>query len=71
MRTTITIDEELLLELMLESEATSRSQAIRKAIESFLERKRRDRFKKLAGTRISDLEWKPLEELEIQELRHG
>ncbi len=71
MRTTITIDEELLLELMLESEATSRSQAIRKAIESFLERKRRDRFKKLAGTRIYDLEWKPLEELEIQELRHG
>ena len=71
MRTTITIDDHLIIELMHESNAASRSQAIREAIESYLDRKRRQRFKKLAGTRISDLDWKQLEEAEIQELRDG
>ena len=71
MRTTITIDDHLIIELMYESNAASRSQAIREAIESYLARKRRERFKKLAGTRISDLDWKQLEEAEIHELRDG
>lgn len=67
MRTTVTIDDDLIAELMREANAASRSEAIRRAVESYLKRRRRERFKQLAGSRISDLDWKRIENSEIEE----
>ncbi len=68
MRTTITIDDQMILELMRESRAASRSEAIRRAVESYLERKRRERFKTLAGSRLCDLDWRTMEAAEVAEV---
>lgn len=68
MRTTITIDDQMILDLMRESQARSRSDAIRQAVEAYLDRKRREKFKALAGSRLSDLDWEATEDAELDEL---
>ena len=72
MRTTIAIDEELLNELMRVEPAVTRSEAMRKAIEDYVRRKRLDEFMDLAGSRLVDMDWKEAERLELNKLKkHG
>ena len=72
MRTTIAIDEELLDELMRVEPGVSRSEAMRKAIEDYVRRKRLDEFMQLAGSRLVNVSWKEAERLELRKLkRHG
>ena len=72
MRTTIAIDDHLIEELMRLERGASRSEAIRRAIEDYLQRKRVQSFKRLAGSRIVDLDWRETERQELENLaRHG
>ena len=71
MRTTISLDKELMDELMEQENFKSRSEAIRKAIEVFLQERRKERFKRLAGSNLIDLSWQSLEEIELEELNAG
>ncbi len=68
MRTTITIDDDLLSQLMQATRTANRSEAIRRAIEAYLRAVRRENFKKLAGSRLSDLDWKFMEARELDQL---
>ena len=65
MRTTIAIDDALLEELMRTEQGVSRSEAVRRAIQAHVRRKRIDEFKRLAGSRIVDLDWRAMERQEI------
>jgi metal-responsive CopG/Arc/MetJ family transcriptional regulator len=69
MRTTIAIDEELVDELMRVEPGVSRSEAIRRAIQDYLRRKRVDAFMKLAGSRLVDLDWRKAEHQELEEVQ--
>ena len=66
MRTTISIDEELIIELMQAEPNVSRSEALRRAVKGHLQRKRVDEFMKLAGSRLVDLDWRAMERIEME-----
>ena len=71
MRTTIAI-KELIEELMRVEGEVSRSEAIRRAVEDYLRRKKIDDFMSLAGSRLVDLHWRDAEREEIRKVkRHG
>ena len=67
MRTTISIDEELVAELMRAEPDVSRSEALRRAVKSHLRRKRVDAFMKLAGSRLVDLDWREMERIDMED----
>ncbi len=69
MRTTISLDEELVDELMRVERGVSRSEAIRRAIQDYLQRKRVDAFMTLAGSRLVDLDWREAERQQLEEVR--
>jgi metal-responsive CopG/Arc/MetJ family transcriptional regulator len=72
MRTTIAIDEELIDELMRVEGEVSRSEAIRRAVEDYLRRKRVDEFMALAGSRLIEMDWKVAERLDLRKAKkHG
>ena len=72
MRTTIAIDEGLIEELMRVEGEVSRSEAIRRAVEDYLRRKRVEQFMTLAGKGLVDLDWREAERQEIRKVkRHG
>ena len=72
MRTTIAIDEELIDELMKAESGVSRSEAIRRAIQDYLQRRKFDEFLSLAGSRLTDLDWRQTEQEELQKVKpHG
>ena len=72
MRTTIAIDEQLVEELMRVEGKVSRSEAIRRAIEGHLRRKRMDQFMTLAGSGLVDLGWREAEQRDLKKVRrHG
>ena len=72
MRTTIAIDEQLVEELMRVEGKVSRSEAIRRAVEDYLRRKRVDEFMTLAGSKLIDLDWKQVERGELRKVKgHG
>ena len=67
MRTTISVDEELMDELMRVEKGVSRSEAIRRAIESYVYQRRVDEFMKLAGSRLVDLDWREAERIDMED----
>jgi metal-responsive CopG/Arc/MetJ family transcriptional regulator len=69
MRTTIAIDERLMDELMQTERGVSRSEAVRRAIQAHVRRKRIEEFKRLAGSRLVDLDWREMERLEMADAR--
>ena len=72
MRTTIAIDEELVEELMRVEGVVSRSEAIRHAVEDYLQRKRIESFMTLAGSGLVDMDWRDPKRLELGKVkRHG
>jgi metal-responsive CopG/Arc/MetJ family transcriptional regulator len=72
MRTTIAIDEELIAELMRIEPHVTRSEAMRKAIEDYVRRKRVDEFIGLAGSGLVDMDWQESERRELTKLKkHG
>ena len=66
MRTTISIDEELIDELMRAEPDVSRSEALRRAVKSHLQRKRIDAFMTLAGSRLVDVGWREMERIDLE-----
>jgi predicted CopG family antitoxin len=66
MRTTISIDDELVAELMRAEPNVSRSEALRRAVKSHLRSKRLDAFMSLAGSRLVDLGWREMERIEME-----
>jgi hypothetical protein len=69
MRTTIAIDESLIEELMRSEKGVSRSEAIRRAVQDYLRRKREDAFMSLAGSQLVDLDWREAERQDLGERR--
>ena len=69
MRTTIAIDEQLIAELMRVEPNVSRSEAMRKAIEDYVRRKRVEAFMDLAGSRLVDMDWREAERNELSKLK--
>jgi metal-responsive CopG/Arc/MetJ family transcriptional regulator len=67
MRTTLAIDDELMDELMRAEPGVSRSEAVRRAIQEHLRRRRVDQFMKLAGSRLVDLDWRDMERVETED----
>ena len=50
----------------------SRSEAIRRAIEDYLRRKKIEEFMSLAGSGLVDVDWRDVEQQEIRKVkRHG
>jgi metal-responsive CopG/Arc/MetJ family transcriptional regulator len=66
MRTTIAIDESLIAELMRVEGDVSRSEAIRRAIEDYLKRRRIEKFMDLAGSGLVDMDWRTAKAAEVQ-----
>ena len=71
MRTTIAIDDDLLGELMQTEGDVSRSEAIRRAIQSYLRQRREDDFMRLAGSRLVDLDWRTPERQDLDKARQS
>jgi metal-responsive CopG/Arc/MetJ family transcriptional regulator len=72
MRTTITIDDHLMQELMRVEPNLSRSAAIRKAVEAYVRQRRLDTFMTMAGSGLVDMRWQTAERKELGKLkRHG
>ena len=72
MRTTIAIDEDLVEELMRVEGEVSRSEAIRRAVEDYLRRKRLEEFMKLGGSGLVDMDWQAAERQEMGKVKkHG
>ena len=69
MRTTIAIDEELMDDLMRAEPGVSRSEAVRRAVQAYVRRRRIDAFKRLAGSRIVDLDWREMERIEMEDAK--
>lgn len=67
MRTTISIDETLMDELMQAEPRVSRSEALRRAVRTHLQRKREEEFMNLAGSRLVDLDWREMERIELDD----
>ena len=67
MRTTILIDDGLMGELMRAEPKVSRSEAVRRAVQGHLQRKRVDDFMKLAGSGLVDVGWRDMERLESED----
>lgn len=66
MRTTLSLDEALLKEVMAATGAKTKSEAVRLAITEFLRHKKRDGLLALSGKIHFDLSW---QEMEAQELK--
>jgi len=64
MRTTISIDDDLVAELKRAEPDVSWSEALRRAVKSHLHRKRVDAFMKLAGSGLVDLGWREMERVD-------
>lgn len=73
MRTTISIDDKLMAELMRSEPDVSQSEALRRAVKSHLQQKRIDAFMQLAGSRLVDLDWREMERIDMKdaERRHS
>jgi metal-responsive CopG/Arc/MetJ family transcriptional regulator len=72
MRTTIAIDEKLIEELMRVEPGVSRSEAMRRAVEEHVRRRRIEQFMELAGSGLVDMDWREAEQLEMKKLKqHG
>lgn len=69
MRTTIAIDDDLIAALMHVEKNVSRSEAIRRAIEDYLRRKRMDEFMDMAGSGLVDLDWRKAERGEVRRIK--
>jgi metal-responsive CopG/Arc/MetJ family transcriptional regulator len=69
MRTTIAIDEHLIQELMRLEGDVSRSEAIRRAVEDYLRRRKMDEFLSLAGSGLVDLTWQDAEQRELGKMK--
>lgn len=69
MRTTIAIDEDMIDELMRVEPGVTRSEAIRRAVQDYLWRKRVAAFKGLAGSKLVDLDWRDAERQELKSLK--
>lgn len=54
-------------ELMRAEPHVSRSEALRRAVKSHLQRKRIDEFMKLAGSHLVDLDWREMERIEMDD----
>jgi metal-responsive CopG/Arc/MetJ family transcriptional regulator len=67
MRTTISIDEELMNELMRVEKGATRSEAVRRAIMEHVHQRRVDEFMKLAGSKLVDLDWREAERIEMED----
>ena len=67
MRTTISIDEELMNELMRAEPGVTRSEAVRRAISAYVRRKRIEAFKHLAGSHAVDLDWREMKRQSIED----
>jgi metal-responsive CopG/Arc/MetJ family transcriptional regulator len=69
MRTTIAIDDDLLEELMQAEHGVSRSEAIRRAVQGYVRKRREDEFMALAGSQLVELDWRKAEQQELDEVR--
>ncbi len=72
MRTTISIDDALIDELMRVAPSVSRSEAMRRAVEEYIRNRRLEEFMKLAGSELVDMGWREAERSEMAKLKkHG
>lgn len=66
MRTTLDLDEKLIRQLMNVTAAKTKTDAIHQAAAELIRRKKLDQLKSLSGTIHLDLDWKPLEAVELR-----
>lgn len=65
MRTTLSLDDVLIRELMEATKAKTKTEAIHLAISEFVRRKKLEGLKALSGKIHLDLDWRELEEQEL------
>jgi Arc/MetJ family transcription regulator len=66
MRTTLSLDDKLITELMAVTGARTKTEAIHLAIAEFLRKKKVEGLLALEGKVHLDLDWRELEELELK-----
>lgn len=66
MRTTLSLDDKLITELMAVTGARTKTEAIHLAITEFLRKKKVEGLLALEGKVHLDLDWRELEELELK-----
>jgi len=66
MRTTMSLDDKLIKELMKVTGARTKTEAIHLAISEFIRRKKIEGLLALEGKVFLDLDWRELEELELK-----
>lgn len=66
MRTTLTIDDTIVKEVILLTKKKNRSEAIREALSDYIHQKRRDQLLSLRGNVDIDDNWQALREMEVQ-----
>ena len=77
MRTTLNLDDRLILELMKATHARTKTEAITQAISDMIRRKKLEKLKSLSGKMHLAKDWKKHEQADIQRqtrlmrLRHG
>lgn len=71
MRTTININDRLFEEVMERTAAKTKTEAVTRALEEFVRRKRMAEIKSLFGKIKFDLDWKKLEREEVKRFKHA
>lgn len=72
MRATLNIPDRLIDDLVKETKAKNKTQAITLAIEDYLQKKRLEKLLSLQGKLDLEDNWREMEDLELEELkRHG
>jgi hypothetical protein len=72
MRATLSFSDELIEDLVRETGAKNKTQAITRAIEDYLQKKRLEKLLSLQGKLDLEDNWKEMEAAEMEELkRHG
>jgi len=71
MRTTINIADDLLNDIIKRTKAKTKTEAITKALEEFIRRKRMGEIKSLFGKIKFNLDWKKLEREELKRSKHA
>lgn len=66
MRTTLNLDESLIQELLKVTGAKTKTEAIRIAILELIRRKNLDKLKSLSGKIHIDLDWRKMEQIELE-----
>ncbi|MBT4289686.1 MAG: type II toxin-antitoxin system VapB family antitoxin [Deltaproteobacteria bacterium] len=67
MRTTLNLNEEIILQVMSFTEMKNKSQAVNKVLEEYVRKKKKQALLKMKGTLHLEDNWKQIRKMEVDE----